>query len=137
MSSRLSRDNLKTREDEISFPVIGAALNISAKLGAGLSESACETILFHDLTHKGLFVERQKKISFDYDGIWIENAFRLDLVVDRKVVIEIKSKPAITADHLKQLTTYLRLTEYKLGLLINFGVPGLKNSIKRIVNDLR
>ena len=136
MSRPFSRHNLPTREDELSFLVIGAALNISAKLGSGLTESACETILFHDLTRKGLFVERQKYISFDYDGIWIENAFRLDLVVDQRVVVEIKSKPALTPDHFKQLTTYLKLSDYKLGLLINFGVPGLKDSIKRIVNAL-
>lgn len=131
----LSPDNLPTREDEVSHLIIGAALNSSAKTGIGLMESVCESILAHDLCRRGLFVERQKWISFDFDGCWIENAFRLDLLVEHCVVVEIKSAAAIRPEDLKQLTTYLKLGNYKLGLLINFGVPHLKGSIKRIVNN--
>lgn len=136
MTRKLLLPNQNTREDELSYLIIGVALNISAKVGIGLMESAYETILVHELRRRGLHVERQKWISFNYDGTWVENAFRIDLLVERCVVVEIKAKPALRPEHFKQMTTYLQLSGFKLGLLINFGVPGLKGAIKRVVSDL-
>jgi GxxExxY protein len=121
-------------ENEIAKQILDAAFIIHTKLGPGVFESVYEVVLAHELRKKGLTVERQKPMSILYDGIQFEEAFRSDLVVDRKVIVELKSIDALSAVHAKQLLTQLRLSGLKLGLLINFGEAHLKNGIKRIIN---
>ena len=101
----------KTDLNAITGQVVDSALRIHAKLGPGLLESVYETILARDLARKGFSVERQKPISFDFEGLWFEDAFRADLVIERSVVVEVKSVTALVAAHQKQLLTYLRLLE--------------------------
>ena len=120
----------------ITGEVVHTALRIHSKLGPGLLESVYESILARDLDRKGLTVERQKAISFDFDGLWFGDAFRVDLIVERAVVIEVKSVAAFAPAHEKQLLTYLRLLDYRVGLLLNFGAPLMKDGIKRMVHRL-
>ena len=121
-------------ENEIAKQFLDAAFVVPTKLGPGVFESVYEVVLAHELRKKGLIVERQKPMSIVYDGIRFEEAFRSDLVVNGKVVVELKSIDALAAVHAKQLLTQLRLSGLKLGLLINFGEAHLKNGIKRIIN---
>ena len=121
-------------ENEISKHILDAAFLLHSKLGPRLFESVYEVLLAYELRKKGLTVERQKPMSIVYDGIRFDEAFRPDLVVDGKVIVELKSLEALSAVHAKQLLTQLRLSGLKLGLLINFGQAHLKNRIKRIIN---
>lgn len=116
--------------------VVDAAIRIHMKVGPGLLESVYETILARDLAARGLYVERQKPVSFDFEGLWFESAFRLDLLVERKVVVEVKSATNIAPAHEKQLLTYLRLLDCRVGLLLNFGAPYMRDGIRRIANRL-
>lgn len=122
--------------DMLTGNILEAAFRIHTKLGPGLLESVYETVLARDLALKGLAVERQKPISFDFEGLWFEDAFRVDLLVERTVVVEIKSVTALAAAHEKQLLTYLRLLDCRVGLLLNFGAAHLRDGLKRIVNRL-
>jgi GxxExxY protein len=97
-------------------------------------ESVYEKILSRDLARRGFTIERQKSISFDFEGLWFDDACRVDLVVERCVAVEIKSVAMILPRHDKQLLTYLRLLDYRVGLLLNFGAPTMKDGIKRIAN---
>ena len=99
-------------------------------------ENAYETFLFRTLVRDGFTVERQKAISFDFEGDRYDNAFRADLIVDNRLIIEVKAQEANSPEHAKQLLTYLRLAELPLGLVINFGMPRLMDGVKRMVNDL-
>ena len=122
-------------ENEFAKRILEAAFVVHTKLGPGVFESVYEVALDHELRKKGLFVERQKPMSIVYDGIRFDEAFRSDLVVHGKIVVELKSIDAsLAAVHAKQLLTQLRLSELKLGLLINFGEAHLKNGIKRVIN---
>lgn len=121
-------------ENEIAKQVLDTAFLVHTKLGPGVFESVYEVVLSHELHKKGLLVERQKPMSIRYDGIQFDEAFRADLVVNEKVIVELKSVEALSGVHAKQLLTQLRLTGLKLGLLINFGEAHLKNGIKRIIN---
>ena len=121
-------------ENEIAKHILDAAFTVHTKLGPGVFESVYEVLVAHELTKKDLSVERQKPMSVIYDGIRFDEAFRSDLVVDEKVIVELKSVQALTPVHAKQLLTQLRLTGLKLGLLINFGEAHLKDGIKRIIN---
>ena len=121
-------------ENEIAKQILDAAFVIHTKLGPGIFESVYEVVLAHELCKKWLMVERQKPMSILYDGIRFDEAFRADLVVNGKVIVEIKSIDALSAVHAKQLLTQLRLSSLKLGLLINFGESHLKNGIKRVIN---
>ena len=123
-------------ENELSKIIIDVSYKIHIRLGPGLLESVYEAILYHELTKKGLDVERQKPIPVIWDGIHLDIGFRSDLIVDQKVIIEIKSDETISNVHLKQLLTYIRVTDLKLGLLINFNEALIKNGIKRVVNGL-
>ena len=123
-------------ENEISKIIVDCCYKIHTQLGAGLFESVYEEILFFELQKSGLFVERQKAIPVIWDNILMELGFRADLIVESKVIIEIKSVESIAPVHFKQLLTYLKLTNLKLGLLINFNVPLIKEGIQRIVNKL-
>ena len=123
-------------ENEISGIIVNAAFEIHSKLGPGLLESVYEEIMFHELTNKGLKVERQKGIPVIWNELKMELGFRADLIIEGKVIIELKSVDAIAQVHPKQLLTYLKLTGLKLGLLINFNEPLIKDGITRIVNKL-
>lgn len=121
-------------ENEIARQILDAAFVVHTKLGPGLFESVHEVVLTHELKKKGLVVERQKAMPIVYDGVRFGEAFRADLVVDKKVIAELKSVEATSPVHAKEVHTQLRLSGLKLGLLINFGEAHLKNGIKRIIN---
>ena len=121
-------------ENEIAKQILDAAFVVHTKLGPGVFESVYDVVLAHEVRKRGLAVERQKAMSIVYDGIQFDEAFRSDLVVNGKVVVELKSVEALSAVRAKQLLTQLRLSGLKLGLLINFGEAHLKNGIKRVVN---
>jgi GxxExxY protein len=121
-------------ENELSKIVLDAAFVVHTNLGSGLLESVYEVVLAHELRKRGLAVERQKSMPIVYDGIRFDEAFRSDLIVGGKVIVELKSISATTPVHAKQLLTQLRLSGLKLGLLINFGEAHLRNGIKRIIN---
>lgn len=123
-------------ENEIARIVVNCAYQIHKKLGPGLLESVYETILAFELTRSGLSVERQKSIPITYETERIEIGFRADLIVETKVIIELKSVSTIAPVHKKQLLTYLRLADKRLGLLINFNEELIKDGIVRIVNNL-
>lgn len=120
--------------DDITGEIVDAALKVHMTLGPGLLESVYETVLAHELVKRGLVVEKQKLVSFEYDGIVIENGLRVDLLVENSVVVELKSVEELAPVHSKQLLTYLRLLNQPVGLLINFGAPTLKEGLHRIVN---
>lgn len=123
-------------ENEISKIIVNTCYNIHVKLGPGLLESVYEEILYHELIEQGLKIERQKAIPVFWKDVKMEIGFRADLIVENKVIIELKSVEAIAPVHPKQLLTYLRITELKLGLLINFNEKLIKDGITRIVNNL-
>jgi GxxExxY protein len=121
-------------ENQIAKQILDRAFVVHTKLGPGLFESVYEVVLAHELRKRGLTVERQKPMPIVYDGVRFDEAFRSDLVVNGKVIAELKSVEATSAIHAKQVLTQLRLSGLKLGLLINFGEAHLKNGIKRIIN---
>jgi GxxExxY protein len=123
-------------ENELSGIIVDVSIKIHSKLGPGLLESVYETILCYELRKLDLFVERQKDIPVVWDGINMDIGFRADLIVENKVIVETKSVENIHPSHPKILLTYLRVTDLKLGLLINFGEKYLKDGIKRVVNNL-
>ena len=123
-------------ENEIASRVVDAAYHIHKELGPGLLESVYETILAHELNKRGLNVERQVPVPINYDQMTFDMAFRADLIVEDSVIIELKSVEQIVPVHYKQLLTYLKLTDKRLGLLINFGSNLIKDGIKRVVNSL-
>jgi GxxExxY protein len=121
-------------ENEVAKRILDAAFLVHTKLGPGLLESVYEVVLAHELRKAGLSAERQKPMPISYDGILFEEGYRADLLVERTVIVELKSVVALSAVHPKQVLTQLRLSGLKLGLLINFGETHLKNGIKRIIN---
>jgi iron complex transport system substrate-binding protein len=123
--------------DEITGEIVDAAYKIHVGLGPGLLESVYEAVLARELERRGLRVERQKPISFEYDGLQFDEGFRVDLLVEGRVVVELKSVEKMSVVHPKQVLTYLRLLHLPVGLLINFGAPTLKEGIQRIVNDYK
>ena len=124
------------KENELSRIIVNLCFEIHTKLGPGLLESVYETILVYELAEMGLKVERQKSLPVIWNNITMNIGFRADIIVENLVLIEIKSVTEIAQVHLKQVLTYLKITGLKLGLLINFNEPLIKNGIKRIVNDL-
>ncbi len=123
-------------ENEIAKRVLDAAFIIHRELGPGLLETVYEVILAKKLTDMGLAVERQVPVPIRFEGIIFDEGFRADLIVERKVIIELKSVERLALVHSKQLLTYLRLRGCRLGLLINFGEVLLKDGIKRIANGM-
>ena len=121
-------------ENEISGDIVDAAIKLHQRLGPGLLESAYEMILAAVLTRRGHKVETQVPVSFDYDGMKFENAFRVDMIVDGQVVVELKATEQKNPVFPKQLKTYLVLMNKHLGLLLNFGQAKMVNGIERIVN---
>ena len=124
------------RENEISAIIVNKAYEIHVELGPGLLEAVYEEILCHELKKAGLAVVRQKIIPVIWDGLKMDIGFRADLIVEDLVIIEIKSVEKVSPVHPKQLLTYLKVSEMKLGLLINFNERLIKNGISRIVNNL-
>ena len=123
-------------ENEISFEIRRAAFKLHTELGPGLLESVYETALTYELRQLGLRVATQVPLPMVYAGVQMEIGFRLDLVVEGKVIVEIKSVEALQEVHFKQLLTYLKLSGFKLGQLINFNVVTLKEHMHRLVNGL-
>ncbi len=123
-------------ENEIAAIVVDKCLLIHRKWGPGLFESVYEEVLAYELEKSGLRVEKQKIIEVVYDDIKMDKGFKADIIIENKVILELKAVEHILPVHQKQLLTYLKLTEMKLGLLINFNVALIKNGIQRIVNNL-
>lgn len=123
-------------ENDVAKAVVDAAFKVHTTLGPGLLESVYELVLSHELEQRGLRVQRQVPVELRYEGLVIEDAFRADLIVEGLVIVEVKSTEATPAVHKKQLLTYLRLSRLRLGLLINFGAPLIKDGITRMVNGL-
>jgi GxxExxY protein len=121
--------------DDVSAEVVDHALRLHRDLGPGLLESVYETLLAASLLRQGLRVDRQKPIDIRYDGLHFPGAFRIDLLVDDRLVVEVKSVEQLSRAHGKQLLTYLRLTNQPVGLLLNFAGATMKEGIKRVVND--
>jgi GxxExxY protein len=123
-------------ENEISKILVDCCFKVHTELGPGLLESVYEEVLSYEIIKRGLNLERQKGIPVFYDNIKMELGFRADIIVENKVIIELKSIEAVAPVHIKQILTYLKLTGLKLGLLVNFNEALIKDGIKRIVNNL-
>lgn len=132
----LRKDSQSMTENELSYKIIGLALDIHKTLGPGLLESVYETALVHDLIENGFNVKSQCALPFYYKEIKMDAGFRIDLLVEEKILVEIKSVELLAPVHFAQTLTYLKLSGLKLGLLINFNVKTLKEGIHRIVNNL-
>ena len=122
--------------NEITDAIVGASIRIHRGLGPGVFESVYESVLASLLTRQGLHVERQRPISFTFEGIRFDQGFRIDLLVENSVIVEVKSLDRVAPAHRKQLLTYLRLTDLRVGLLLNFGADTMKEGITRVVNEL-
>lgn len=120
--------------EEVSTVVVDSAFQLHRDLGPGLLETVYETVLARVLQQRGLHVERQKVVAFDFHGMHFNEGLRLDLLVEECFVVELKSVENLAQVHAKQLLTYLRLLELPVGLLINFGAPTFKEGVKRVVN---
>ena len=123
-------------ENEISYKIRGAIFNVYNTLGPGLLESAYETALIIELEKEGLLVEKQVYLPIVYGGVTIQKAYRIDLLVEKKVIIELKAVQHVSDVCYKQLLTYLKMTGLKLGVLVNFDTTDIASSIHRIVNNL-
>jgi len=123
-------------ENQLSRRIIGTAIELHRELGPGLLESAYEHALVYKLSNQGLSIQQQFPVPFIYDEIKLEAGYRIDILVNNRVLIEIKSVEALAPVHFAQTLTYLKLANLKLGLLINFNVKVLKNGIHRVVNNL-
>lgn len=121
-------------ENELSKKIIGCAIEVHRQLGPGLLESAYQECLYYELIQAGLNVQREKPMPIVYKEVKLNHGYRIDLLVEGKVVVEIKTIDAFNDVHTAQVLTYLRLGNYKLGLLLNFQVTVLKNGIKRVIN---
>lgn len=124
----------KTRSDELSNQIIGAAIEVHKALGPGLLESAYEECLCYELKLKELKFEKQKSLPVTYKGVHLDCGYRIDILIEDLVIVELKTVTVFEPIHKAQLLTYLKLTGLWLGLLINFNVPILKEGIRRIVN---
>jgi GxxExxY protein len=123
-------------ENELSRVVFDCALKVHQTLGPGLLEGAYEECLFYELKKTGLEIQKQKPLPLIYEEVKLDVGYRLDIIVENKLILEIKSVDALNDIHFAQLLTYLKLTNCRLGLLINFNVVLIKNGIKRVVNNL-
>lgn len=123
-----------TGENELSKIILGCAIEVHKQLGPGLLESAYQECLFYELSKAGLEVVKEKPMPIIYKDVKLDHGYRIDLLVNNKVVIEIKTVEQFTEVHTAQVLTYLKLGNYRLGLLLNFYVTTLKNGIKRVIN---
>ena len=121
-------------ENEVARIVVDAAYQIHVKLGPGLLESAYQAVLLHELSLRGLTVDDEVDVPIEWSGLRLDTGFRADLIVENKVILELKSVERVAPVHKKQLLTYLRLTNLRLGLLINFGEALIKDGITRVIN---
>ena len=121
--------------DDITGAIVDAAVQLHRVPGPGLLESLYEALLACELGQRSLHVERQRLITVSYNGVDLEDAFRADLLVEGRVIVEVKSLERFAPVHRKQLLTYLRLTNLRVGLLLNFGAESMKDGIRRVVND--
>ena len=122
-------------ENEIGGAVVDCAIKVHRRLGPGLLESVYEAVLSYELQNKGLLVQKQVPIPIIYENLFFKEAFRADLIVDDKVILELKSVDRVTKAHKKQLLTYLRLSSKRIGYLLNFGEALMKDGISRIINS--
>ncbi len=121
-------------ENDIAKIVVDCALKVHKKLGPGLLESSYEACLYYELVKSNLFVEKQKSLPLIYEDVKLDVGYRIDLLIENKFIVEIKSIESLNDVHLAQILTYLKLSECKLGMLINFNVTLIKNGIKRVIN---
>lgn len=121
--------------EELARIAVDCGFKLHDALGPGLLESVYEACLFQSLAKRGLFVERQKAIPIRYDGVMLEEGFRADLLIEQKLLVELKSTEGHSPVHAKQVITYLRLMDLPMGLLMNFGAATFKEGIRRLVND--
>ena len=126
----------KESMDELSGKILSAAIEVHRKLGPGLLESAYSQVLFFVLSKRGLSVQKEVPLSIVYDELVIKDAYRIDLLVENKIIVEVKSVQAVSDVHKKQLLTYLRLSDKRLGLLLNFNEVVLRQGISRVANNL-
>ena len=131
-----SNEGAAMTENEIAKEIVDSAFQIHRAIGPGVFESVYEVLLEHELKDRGLQVKRQVPIPIRYKNITFEEGFRADLIIEDKVIVEIKSVEELNPIHMKQLLTYLRLTDNMLGLVINFNEERIKTGIKRVVNGL-
>ena len=124
-------------ENEVTEQIIRAAIKVHKTLGPGLLESVYESCLYFEILQSGLFVERQKPIPVVYSEVKLDCGYRADLLIERKVIVEIKSVEALNEIHLMQTITHLRLLDLRVGLLINFNVVRLSAGLRRVVNNYR
>ena len=122
------------KQKPLSYQVIGCALEVYKTLGPGLLESVYEKALIHELSQKGLTVETQVEVEMNYKGVNIGEGLRLDLLVNDELIVELKSVEELKPVHYKQLLTYLKLMDKRVGLLINFNVNDLMDGVKRVIN---
>jgi GxxExxY protein len=120
-------------ENEITEKIIGLAIEIHRVLGPGLLENAYKECLFYKIREAGLLVEKEKTLPLKYEGVNLDCGYRIDLLVENKIVVELKSVEKLHSVHLAQVLTYLKLGDFKIGLLINFDVLVLKDGIKRVI----
>ena len=123
-------------ENQISKEVVDAAVKVHSKLGPGLLESVYEVVLARELERRGLRVERQVPIPIEFEGLRFDEGFRADIIVEGKVILELKSVEQLAKVHHKQLFTYLKLADKRLGLLLNFGADLMKDGMRRIANGM-
>ena len=123
-------------ENEIATEIVDAAYKVHTTLGPGLLESVYETVLAYELEHKGLIVKRQVILPVKYESLYIDDGYRADIIVEEKVIVELKSVERTAPVYKKQLLTYLRLSDKRLGLLINFGAALICDGITRVANRL-
>ena len=123
-------------ENEIASKTLGVSLIVHKALGPGLLESAYKECLAFKLEKSGLFIEKEKPMPLVFEGVKLQCGYRIDILVEKKVVLEIKSVESLMDVHLAQILTYLKLGDFKLGLLINFNVPMLKQGIRRVINGI-
>ena len=124
-------------ENEIAKVVVDAAFKIHSKVGPGLLESAYQAFLVNELTKRGISVESETPMPAQFDGIKVDIGYRADLLVEKLVLVELKSVEKVMDIHKKQLLTYLKISDLRLGLLVNFNVPLIKDGITRIANGLK
>jgi GxxExxY protein len=136
LSSQSFEDELRMKSlESIASDVVDSAFKVHSKLGPGLLESAYEACLEYELVRRGYFVERQKAQAIEYDGVVIDVGYRIDLLVENAVLIELKAVEQLAPIHHAQILTYLKLSQKNIGFLINFNVPLIKNGIRRVVNQ--
>jgi GxxExxY protein len=121
-------------ENELSNKIIGLAINVHTALGPGLLESAYKECMYYKISKSGLYVEKEKPMPLIFEEVKLDCGYRIDLLVENKLMLELKSVEALNDVHLAQTLTYLKLGNYKLGLLMNFNVARIKEGIKRVIN---